>query len=131
MDKKKIESWMKGNNKLAEHITDNKDDLVDILGKVNDMRPANRGPIDGMFDTIKELYQLVNDWKDKRYTDVSKTTIVAVIVCFLYLVSPIDIISDAIPVVGWVDDAMVVKITLGQIDADLQRYRNWKESQCS
>lgn len=131
MDKKKVESWLKGNKKLAERITENKDDLVDILGKVNDMKPDTKGPIDGFFDTIKELYQLIIDWKDKRYNDVSKTTIVAIILCFLYLVSPVDIIPDGIPVAGLVDDAMVIKITLGQIDADLKRYRSWKDADYS
>ena len=128
MDKRKIESWLKGNKKLAENITDNKDDLVDILDKVNDMKPENKGPLEGLLDTVKELYQLVIDWKDKRYTDVSKTTIVAIILCFLYVVTPIDLILDGTPV-GFLDDALVIKITVGQIGADLKRYRSWKETQ--
>lgn len=130
VDKEQVENWIKGNQKIAERITDNKDELTDILGKVNDMKPDDKGPIDGLFDTIKELVQLVNDWKDKKYTDVSKTTIVTVVICFLYLVSPIDLISDVIPIVGFLDDALVIKITLGQIESDLKRYRNWKETKC-
>ena len=129
VDKGKVANWMKENQKVAERIADNKGELSDILEKVNDMKPDNKGPIEGVFDSIKELSQLVNDWKDKRYTDVSKTTIVTVIICFLYFVSPIDIISDVIPVVGLLDDALVVRITLGQIGADLKRYRSWKEAQ--
>lgn len=123
IDKKKIESWMKQNQNLAERITDNKDELTDILEKVNDMKPDDKGPIDGLCDTIKELSQLVRDWKDKQYTDVSKTTIVTVIICFLYLVSPIDLFSDFVPVIGFLDDAFVIKVTLGQIEADLKHYR--------
>lgn len=129
IDKTKIESWMKQNKNLAERITDNKDDLTDILEMVNDMKPEDKGPIDGLYDTIKELSQLVMDWKDKQYTDVSKTTIVTVVICFLYLVSPIDLVSDCIPVVGFLDDAFVIKIALGQIEADLNRYRKWKGAQ--
>lgn len=129
MDKAQVKNWMESNRGVAEKIVDNKDDLLDILGKVNDMKPEHKGPIDGLLDTIKELCQLVIDWKDKKYHDVSKTTIVTVILCFVYFVSPIDVIADAIPVVGWLDDVLVVKITLGQIEADLRRYREWKANQ--
>lgn len=33
---------------------------------------------------------------------------IAVIVAALYLVSPIDFVTDALPVLGWIDDGVVV-----------------------
>ena len=125
----KVSKWLNGNRRLAEKITDNKDSLTDILDKVHDMKPENMGPVDGAIETIRELVQLVKDWKDKKYSGVSKTTIVTIALCFVYFVSPVDIVPDVMPVAGLLDDVLVLKITLGQIGADLNRYREWKAEQ--
>jgi uncharacterized membrane protein YkvA (DUF1232 family) len=37
---------------------------------------------------------------------------VALVACVAYLVSPIDLIPDFIPVLGWADDALVVLLAL-------------------
>lgn len=39
--------------------------------------------------------------------------IVAIILALIYIVSPVDIIPDIIPVIGWVDDAIVALLVLG------------------
>lgn len=38
-----------------------------------------------------------------------------VILVFLYLVSPIDLIPDIIPILGWIDDLVVLFIGIGLI----------------
>lgn len=125
----KVSKWLDNNRKLAEKITDNKDNLADILNKVQDMKPENMGPVDGAIETMKELVQMVKDWKDKKYSGVSKVTIVTIVLCFVYFCSPVDIVPDVVPVAGLLDDVLVLKITLGQIGADLNRYREWRDAQ--
>lgn len=39
--------------------------------------------------------------------------IIALIIAFIYLISPIDIIPDIIPVIGFIDDIVVLLIAFG------------------
>jgi uncharacterized membrane protein YkvA (DUF1232 family) len=47
----------------------------------------------------------------------------------LYVINPFDIIPDVLPVVGAVDDAMVIGALLILVEQDLKKYRAWKERQ--
>jgi uncharacterized membrane protein YkvA (DUF1232 family) len=44
-------------------------------------------------------------------------------ITFLYILSPIDLIPDVIPLLGLVDDALVAGYALRQASAELERYR--------
>jgi uncharacterized membrane protein YkvA (DUF1232 family) len=45
------------------------------------------------------------------------------IIALLYIISPIDFIPDAIPLLGLVDDVLVAGYALRQASAELERYR--------
>lgn len=45
------------------------------------------------------------------------------------MLSPIDLIPDFIPVVGYVDDALVVAACLAMVESDLEIYKEWKKQQ--
>ena len=60
-------------------------------------------------------------------TDILTSTIVAVMAALLYVVSPIDMIPDLIPGVGYKDDAMVVSFCIKLFHEELEKYRIWHE----
>ena len=51
------------------------------------------------------------------------------VIAIIYAVSPIDILPDAIPIAGLIDDAAILKIVLDTIRNDLETYAAWKENQ--
>jgi uncharacterized membrane protein YkvA (DUF1232 family) len=53
-------------------------------------------------------------------------TMVALIAGLLYILSPIDLIPDFIPVVGWLDDGAVMYFLLKRLMYEMQRYEAWK-----
>jgi uncharacterized membrane protein YkvA (DUF1232 family) len=55
---------------------------------------------------------------------IAKETKTVLIIAFLYIISPIDLILDAIPLLGLVDDVLVVGYALRQAAAELERYRH-------
>ncbi|HEY3357625.1 MAG TPA: YkvA family protein [Polyangia bacterium] len=46
-----------------------------------------------------------------------------VVLAVAYVISPLDLIPDVIPVLGWLDDIGVIAIALGYLGRVLERYR--------
>ena len=45
----------------------------------------------------------------------------------IYFVSPIDIIPDSIPAIGYFDDAAVVAACWKLVESDIEEYEKWRE----
>ncbi|QEN03324.1 DUF1232 domain-containing protein [Thiospirochaeta perfilievii] len=83
-------------------------------------------PLLDLWDDIKELISLLKDFASKRYTDIPLKSIIAIGAAVAYFVSPFDIIPDAIPIIGYLDDALVLKFAMDLIVDDLIQYKAWK-----
>ena len=59
---------------------------------------------------------------------VPKKTVIVGIFALLYLINPIDIFPDFIPLMGFVDDIAALAFAASLIKDDLNRYRAWKMS---
>ncbi len=71
---------------------------------------------------------MIRSYVKKDYEDVSMTEIVFIIAALLYFVSPIDIIPDGIPVVGFIDDAIVAGIVVKWCQEDIDKYMTWLDN---
>jgi uncharacterized membrane protein YkvA (DUF1232 family) len=54
---------------------------------------------------------------------------VGIVVALVYVINPLDIVPDAIPFIGAIDDAAVVALELALMRKDLHKYRQWRENQ--
>ncbi len=76
----------------------------------------------------KNMISLLKDFRTGDYRDISWATIGAILFSFIYMVAPFDIIPDAIPVLGMVDDVFIFRIALAFIQDDLEQYVDWKRN---
>jgi uncharacterized membrane protein YkvA (DUF1232 family) len=52
---------------------------------------------------------------------------IIVIIALLYILSPIDLLPDAIPFLGMLDDVLVAGYALKQVAAELERYKHTRQ----
>lgn len=87
------------------------------------------GPITMIFEDIKLMIEVIKDYISGKYRQIPEYSIIAILGALIYFLSPIDVIPDFIPGVGYIDDAFVIALVMKQIHRDLQNYKIWKESQ--
>lgn len=77
---------------------------------------------------IPVMISLVKNFAEGKYTSVLYGTILAVTSALIYFASPIDLIPDFIPGVGYVDDMAVVSFCLSMVKKDIESYKEWRQS---
>jgi len=119
-----VEELKKGAEKIIE------DDLRKVLDKESDIEEkfSNNSSLKKFINDIKLFFSLIRDYVNGSYREVPWYSIAAIVAALLYVLSPIDLIPDFIPVIGYVDDALVVAACLKMVQTDLDDYRTWKET---
>jgi len=77
----------------------------------------------GLWKHRSELFHMFREMARGTYK-ASFVTIVALIAAILYLFSPINILTDLIPVVGWIDDGFIIYFLLKRLMYEMERYGN-------
>ncbi|MDB6138348.1 MAG: hypothetical protein JWO94_1420 [Verrucomicrobiaceae bacterium] len=72
------------------------------------------------------MVSLVKDYATGAYREVPYWVMGVSALALVYVLSPVDVIPDVIPGVGYLDDAAVVAFALRLIDKELERYKTWK-----
>lgn len=125
----KLETALHKNYAKAEELLEDTGKVDKLLEKVEKIcRTLGKFPIPIFSDVINDipkLIWLIRDYVNHRYTAIPYASIVAVVAALIYLVSPIDLIPDAIPIAGMLDDMGVLTIVFKVIDSDLEDYWNW------
>lgn len=73
------------------------------------------------------MASLVRSYVKKDYTDIPIGSIIAIVSALIYFVSPIDLIPDSIPLIGYFDDAAVVGACWKLVDSDVEEYVQWRK----
>ena len=89
----------------------------------------NKGPLGDVWRYLTALIRLTRAYFSKQYTDVPWQTIVLAIAALIYFVSPVDLIPDFIPGVGYLDDVVVISFVVASIKADLDNFLEWEDDQ--
>lgn len=77
---------------------------------------------------IPIMVSLIRSFVKKEYTDIPIGSIIAVTSALIYFVSPIDILPDSIPFLGYIDDAAVVGVCWKLVESDVEEYVKWREN---
>lgn len=81
-----------------------------------------------LWSDLPLLGRLLRAWKRGAYQGLSPRTVLALVGALLYLVSPVDLVPDFIPGIGFIDDAVVLAMLLQTLAQDLAAFRVWEQS---
>lgn len=108
----------------AKAFINDKEKMQNLLNRFKEF--FNNSSLEEIKDNMKEAFNYVSDVFSGRYKDYSMTALITLVAGMVYVVSPIDIIPDFIPVVGFTDDITVFLFVLKSVNDELERYRKSK-----
>ncbi len=114
--------------KKAEKMMENQQ----FLSKLLDEAFAKMGQVtEKLYDVQDQLFamlRMISAWMRREYTEVSPQAIIAVIAAVIYFVNPLDLISDAIPFIGLIDDIAVLSYVISTFNKEIERFMDWEAS---
>jgi uncharacterized membrane protein YkvA (DUF1232 family) len=75
---------------------------------------------------FQTMLRLIRAYYRGEYHEVTESTLVILIAAVIYVVSPLDVIPDAIPAIGFLDDATVVALAVQRTRQDLDDFMTWE-----
>ena len=86
--------------------------LTEVLNESDTAHEKAAKHLTGFSEEFKLVWSLLTDYRSGAYRDVPWKFIAAAGFAVLYLVNPLDVIPDVLPVVGYVDDVYAFGIVL-------------------
>lgn len=115
---------------IAEDLVDNPQGLRFKLDSVKEKltKKHAKDVLGHYFEDLKTLLRMIRLWTARRYTNVSRQTIVYSILALVYFVTPTDFVPDFLLGLGYVDDLAVIGWVLGKIQVELEEFKKWENS---
>ena len=119
-----FEDIKSGFEEKANTIYNDNDKLKRLLISVREIVMENK-QLSEIFDDIKTMANLLKDWLKGDYHELPKSSAIMIIVAFLYLINPLDLIPDFL-FMGFIDDIAVIGFVYKKLTDEIERYKNWK-----
>ncbi len=85
---------------------------------------------DKVFKSLRKdldlMLRLSKAWATGKYKDVNISSLLIVIGAILYLIDPLDLIPDFVPILGLTDDVTVFGLAINRVKSELNKFEDWE-----
>ncbi|SMB98763.1 protein of unknown function DUF1232 [Hymenobacter roseosalivarius DSM 11622] len=99
--------------------------LREVASKL-DAKDSKKGPLQQVVDMGRTLIRLIGAFASGSYRQIETTTIVSGLAVLLYVLSPIDLVPDFIPVIGFLDDLSLISWFISKFQGEIARFQAWE-----
>lgn len=121
----KLKTVLESNSEEAKSTINDEDKFERLVQRLEIKLKLVPG-IGKYLSDIACMVSLVRSYIKKEYTDIPIGTIISIVSTLIYILSPVDLIPDCIPVVGYLDDLALLSWVLKLIHSDVEEYKKWR-----
>lgn len=126
-EKQAKKAW-DSNKKEAEKLLNDEKKMNNFLNQLEEKFSVVSGLTERLKD-IPLIVELVRAYVKKEYKEIPIGSIIGLVSALIYFLSPVDLIPDVLPVIGYVDDAVVIALAIRFAYTDLEDFKKWKANQ--
>ncbi|WP_462247990.1 YkvA family protein [Ekhidna sp.] len=108
-----IRTTLTAAGKKIRRVAENSEELKDLKSKLQILIKMAQSHISG------------------AYRAFPVSSIILIVFALLYFVTPIDLIPDFIPALGFADDASVVYLIVKKLNKDIVHFQEWERNQAN
>ncbi|SHI33743.1 Uncharacterized membrane protein YkvA, DUF1232 family [Dethiosulfatibacter aminovorans DSM 17477] len=118
--------------KEAESLLEDQKKMEKMLKRAEKkLDERKKGPLRKLFDSINYMILMINDYASGEYREIPYGSIIMATAAVIYFVMPFDFVPDFIAGLGFIDDLAIITLVLKQVEADLEKYKDWREKRKS
>ena len=99
--------------------------LKSLLQKLGSL--MSRQGLQKVKDHLILMRDYLSDIATSKYKEYDGKKLIIIVAAIIYVVTPIDFLPDFIPP-GWIDDVSIVAWAIKEASEELERYKNYKET---
>jgi uncharacterized membrane protein YkvA (DUF1232 family) len=112
----------------AERIASDPERTSRLLEATRAKSEKHAGVLRAVWTDFWTLWRFVRAWREGEYRNVPWKSIILAVMGLFYFLDPIDIIPAFIPVIGYLDDGVVLTFVAKAIHSDLEKFREWEKT---
>ena len=100
--------------------------LVQKKGRLSQTMSALPDGMHRVANQTRLVLELIDDFRDGTYREISWRSVALLTGGILYSVNPADVVPDVLPIVGQLDDLVILAIVTRLVHGDLRKYCQFK-----
>lgn len=124
----KFEEELEKSKEQAIQLFEDVEKTKDMISKAYHKAEKHKHFLSKIWNKLQLFFSLLRDYIIGEYREIPFASIIAIVAGLSYFLTPIDLLPDIIPGIGYIDDIAVISFIYTQLLTDLEKYEQWKDN---